>query len=88
MSLEDFPRRRTRGRPPKYDWDKYFQNESGSDSPGWHVLVRGRDFQTKVQSFRALVHSTARGRNDGPWRAETQIKEAEGQVAFRFVRTN
>lgn len=72
--MSDTPRR---GRPPKYDWDKYFDGQR-------HVLHKGRDFDTRVESFRALVHRTANTRIErGPWKAETKILD-NNTVAFRF----
>lgn len=65
---------RKRGRPPKYDWDKY------SDGQPW-VLYRGTDFDTSVVSFRALVHSAARSRG---LKAETAIDPRNESVSFRF----
>lgn len=75
-TVKEFPRRR-RGRPPKYDWDRYFDGEI-------HVLRQGVDFQISPTSFRALVHRTANAR--GNWRAETQINKNEGTVLFKFVQ--
>jgi hypothetical protein len=86
MPTTEFPRRRQRGRPPKYNWDRYFEPQQDTGLPGQYILQQGRDFQTKPASFRALVHATARNRTDGgPWRAETQVEEETGRVLFRFV---
>lgn len=78
MQDTDFPRKRQRGRPPKYDWDPCFDGEA-------RIWTRGVHFHTKPESFRALVHATATAREqDGPWRAQTQIDKETGRVMFRF----
>jgi hypothetical protein len=75
-TIDQFPRRK-RGRPPKYDWESYFDGQI-------HVLYSGQDFDISPKSFRALVHRTARSREGGEWRAETQIDKTASSVAFRF----
>lgn len=71
--VEQFPKRH-RGRPPKYDWDKY------ADGQTW-VCHQGRDFDTSPISFRALVHRTANARG---LKAETTINKHSKSVTFRF----
>lgn len=63
-----------RGRPPLYDWDRYFDGEI-------HILYQGTDFQVSPQSFRALVHRTANSRG---MKAETRLDKNANSVAFRF----
>jgi hypothetical protein len=43
---------RRRGRPSKYDWDKYANGDE-------HFCYPGVDFQCAPSSFRALVYRTA-----------------------------
>lgn len=71
--IESMPRRK-RGRPAKYDWDKY------ADGQNW-VLYRGTDFEVSLSSFRALVHSAARSRG---FKAETVLNKNNDSVSFRF----
>lgn len=72
-TINSLPHRK-RGRPAKYDWDKY------SDGQNW-VLFRGRDFETSLSSFRALVHSAARSRG---LKAETSLDNKSESVSFRI----
>lgn len=62
--VEQFEKRH-RGRPPKYNWDKYM------DGQIW-ILHEGSDFDCPggAKSFRALVHRTATSRG---LKAETRI---------------
>lgn len=78
--ITQFPKKK-RGRPALYDWDSCFDGQI-------HVFYKGQDFQTSIESFRALVHRTANTRNDGNWKAETQInrKSDPQTVMFKFVR--
>lgn len=71
--VEQLPKRH-RGRPPKYDWDRY------SDGRNYRC-VQGVDFDTSPVSFRALVHRTADARG---LKAETRIDKAAGAVLFRI----
>ena len=80
-TVEQFPRRR-RGRPPKYSWDRFFDDQI-------HVLYQGEDFKSELDSFRALVHRTANARprayeGAGPWKAHTQIDKDNKSVSFLF----
>lgn len=76
-TLDEFPRRR-RGRPPKYDWDAYFNGEI-------NVLYQGVDFNVPLDSFRALVHRTANSRG---MKAHTQVDNNNKYVAFKFVEAD
>lgn len=77
--VQEFTKKR-RGRPPLYDWDSLFDEEI-------HVYYKGIDFQTNIESFRALVHRTASTRTEGgPWRTETRIDRNQQSVEFRFFK--
>ena len=70
--------KRGRGRPAKYDWDKYL------DGNRW-VCYQGTDFDTSPTSFRALVHRTANSRG---LKCETQIDKHSNSVSFRFIEAS
>jgi hypothetical protein len=64
---------RPRGRPPKYDWDKYMDGHE-------HICWPEQDFTCTSQSFRALVYRTADSRG---LTATVTLDKHSGSVRFR-----
>lgn len=62
------------GRPAKYKWDLLTNGEQ------W-VLYQGKDFQSELASFRALVWSTAARKGLG---VVTSIDKHQKSVTFTF----
>jgi len=46
------------GRPPKYNWEQWIDNKE-------HILRRGKDFATPVESFATLCRARARALDIG-----------------------
>lgn len=66
---------RPRGRPPKYNWDKFMD---GSE----HIAWPEQDFKCTPKSFRALVYRTANSRG---LVATVTLDKHTGSVRFRVT---
>jgi hypothetical protein len=74
-----------RGRPPKYDWDRWTDGKSRRLYKGTveEVTKGEKDFEANLISFRTMVHRKARdlGPHIG---ALTHIHKADQSIDVRF----